>query len=241
MWAFSFAFAESYKRKSYLCINKSIKTQKVSTTKQNPKANTPHIEIHRNAVSQNWTLDAVGRGLLEDNYLNTNEEAFKISWQQNVPLLNRNADNVLLLDYFGSKQLLASKNKVSLICHRADLTIFAQQQEAVLRAARNGWVVVTACVSPNERKIVQMLEAESLPLILVRDNGFHATYQPQVLARNACLANRRVEITPWLFRNQGHLKDDKGKNIPTITRDMCMIMNELVRVISRQPDDWWKK
>lgn len=30
------------------------------------------------------------------------------------------------------------------------------------------------------------------------------------------------------------------EEIPDITREMCMAMNELVRMIARKPDDWWK-
>lgn len=29
--------------------------------------------------------------------------------------------------------------------------------------------------------------------------------------------------------------------VPNITREMCMVMNEVVRVIAQRPDDWWKK
>lgn len=28
--------------------------------------------------------------------------------------------------------------------------------------------------------------------------------------------------------------------IPDITREMCMAMNELVRTIAKKDDDWWK-
>jgi len=30
------------------------------------------------------------------------------------------------------------------------------------------------------------------------------------------------------------------KKPPTISREMCMVMNELARIISGQEDDWWK-
>lgn len=30
------------------------------------------------------------------------------------------------------------------------------------------------------------------------------------------------------------------EEVPDISREMCMVMNELVRMIAKKQDDWWK-
>jgi len=40
-----------------------------------------------------------------------------------------------------------------------------------------------------------------------------------------------VQISPWKYKYQ---KD------ATISREMCLVMNELARIISGAEDDWWK-
>lgn len=31
------------------------------------------------------------------------------------------------------------------------------------------------------------------------------------------------------------------EEVPDITREMCMVMNEVVRIIAQKKDDWWKE
>ncbi len=41
-----------------------------------------------------------------------------------------------------------------------------------------------------------------------------------------------LQITPWTYHYE--------KDTQPISRPMCIVMNELTRLISGQPDDWWK-
>lgn len=161
-----------------------------------------------------------------------------------------------VLELVGNTQLL-KRLLFPLVCHRADAHLYEQQKAAVLKVAREqGGVIVTACVSPKERDIVKKLQQELLPVIEVMDNGFSEKYKPTGKDFYAVAEGRRLEISPWEYeyrrREMCPVKDEQGKpvinadgklemeEIPGITREMCMVMNELVRLIAKREDDWWK-
>ena len=102
-----------------------------------------------------------------------------------------------------------------------------------MKAAREGAVIVSAFISPKEREIMKQLLIEQLPIIEVVDNGFSDRYKPIGAAFYACGHSRLAQISPWIF--EYHKKDVKLK------REMCMVMNQLVRVITAVEDGWWKK
>ena len=147
---------------------------------------------------------------------------------------------LLALDYVGNRALLSAERKVSLICHRAEAAFFEQQKESVMRVAREGAVVVSAFVSPKERDIMKQLMQEQLPFIELMDNGFSDRYKPGGKAFYSTAENRHVQMTCWKYEYQPEQRDEHGRRIPSISREMCLAMNELVRIISGVSDDWWK-
>ena len=161
----------------------------------------------------------------------------------------------LYLDYVGNRALLSAERKVSLICHRADAALFEKQKAAVMKAAREGAVVVSAFVSPKERDIMKQLMMEQLPFIELMDNGFSDRYRPGGKAFYSVAENRHVQMTCWtyVYRNDALRYDDdtpaatmtmrkenRNDNHSSISREMCLVMNELARIISGVKDDWWK-
>lgn len=136
-----------------------------------------------------------------------------------------------LLSYVGCSALLSAERKLPLVCHRSDAPFFERQRDAVLRAAREGAVIVSAFVSPKEREIRRLLLMEQLPVIEVCDNGFGDRYKPVGKSFYACAENRLVLISPW---NYEYCRD------LAINREVCLVMNELVRVIAGTGDGWWK-
>lgn len=177
--------------------------------------------------------------------------------QTNTEIIhNAQAISRPVIELIGNMELL-QRPLFPLVCHRADAHLFEQQKAAVMKMAREqGGVIVTACVSPKERDIVMLLQRELLPVIEVIDNGFSEKYKPIGKNFYAVAEQRRLEVSPWEYeyrrREIRPVKDEQGRavldangqpemeEIPDITREMCMVMNELVRMIAKKPDDWWK-
>lgn len=136
-----------------------------------------------------------------------------------------------LLSYVGCSALLSAERKLPLVCHRSDAPFFERQRDAVLRAAREGAVIVSAFVSPKEREIGRLLLMEQLPVIEVCDNGFGDRYKPSGKSFYACAENRLVQISPWDYEYCPDL---------AVNREVCLVMNELARVIAGVGDGWWK-
>lgn len=63
-------------------------------------------------------------------------------------------------------------------------------------------------------------------------NGFPDRYKPTGKVFYACAENRLMHITCWRY---------EYANEVVVSREMCLVMNELARVISKQMDEWWKE
>ncbi len=204
------------------------------------------FSVQRQRTSRNWHLDAVKRGLCADRFFRLDATALDSALATVLSRLNstasfadsasssitHSASSSLHLDVVGNVSLLAVERKLPLICHRADASRFEHQKAAVLQAARNGAVIVSAFISPKERDILKQLLQESLPVIEVMDNGFSDRYKPTGQSFYAMAEERLCQITPWTYVYQRDVK---------VSREMCMVMNELVRVISTEKEDWWKE
>lgn len=196
--------------------------------------------ISRHAHSPNWTTEVALRAIAADRFFARNAEECEAAMRNVLGRLN--SDDTLTassldgsgcigLDYLGCRALMAHTNKLPLVCHRADAGRFEEQKAATLNAARQGAVIVSAFISPKEREIRHQLMVEQLPFIEIMDNGFSERYKPVGLAFYACGENRLVQISCWNYVYQKEV---------TLSREMCLVMNELARVICRQEDGWWK-
>lgn len=223
--------------------------------------------VHRNMKSANWTPERIMLGLCADRYIAAERNRQVEAWRQITTKGISNSrgkvsatlhfhDDRPVLELVGNMDLL-QRPLFPLICHRADALLFDQQKAAVLKAAREqGGVIVTACVSPKERDIVKQLQQELLPVIEVMDGGFSDKYKPTGKAFYAVAERRRLEVSPWEYeyrqREMRLVVDEHGRpvldtdgkpemeEVPDISREMCMVMNEVVRMIAKKPDDWWK-
>lgn len=200
------------------------------------------FRVVRNGQSRNWTLERALAAVAADPRIGCNpEKCLSLQGKVSQRLKRQPGDSRLLaLDYVGNRALLSAERKVSLICHRADAAFFEQQKESVMRVAREGAVVVSAFVSPKERDIMKQLMQEQLPFIELMDNGFSDRYKPGGKAFYSTAENRHVQMTCWKYEYQPEQRDEHGGRIPSISREMCLAMNELVRIISGVSDDWWK-
>lgn len=186
---------------------------------------------YRHQHSRNWTVERCQKAIGADRcfkYDAANRERAMANVQSK---LNKDAAGICL-DYIGNKSLLYSEKKLPLVCHRADAARFEEQKAAVLSAARDNWVIVSAFISQKERDIKQQLMVEQLPFIEIMDNGFSDKYKGTGKAFYALAENRLCQISPWVYE---YLKDGT-----MVSREMCLVMNELARMISGREDDWWK-
>ncbi len=190
------------------------------------------FRIRRHCTARGWTAQALHRALLHDRYMAHDATRLQAALQQLRPRIPIHPTNGKpTLSYVGSASLLAAPRKLPLICHRADAALFLRQKAAVIQAAREGAVIVSAFISPREREVRQLLLAETLPVIEVTDNGFADRHKPSGKAFYACAENRLVQISPWTYEYSRKTE---------VTRQMCLVMNELVRVMTGIEDDWWK-
>ena len=209
--------------------------------------------VHRSCTARGWTLDTIRRGLRADRFYAHNPDRLEHilrSLLPRIPMLpaivsasssaspsafpsaSPSASSPKpLLSYVGCSALLSAERKLPLVCHRSDAPFFERQRAAVLRAAREGAVIVSAFVSPKEREIGRLLLMEQLPVIEVCDNGFGDRYKPSGKSFYACAENRLVQISPWNYEYCPDL---------AVNREVCLVMNELARVIAGVGDGWWK-
>lgn len=201
--------------------------------------------VHRSCTARGWTLDTIRRGLRADRFYAHNPDRLehilrslllRIPMQQAIVSSSPSASSSAsspkpLLSYVGCSALLSAERKLPLVCHRSDAPFFERQRDAVLRAAREGAVIVSAFVSPKEREIGRLLLMEQLPVIEVCDNGFGDRYKPSGKSFYACAENRLVQISPWNYEYCPDL---------AVNSEVCLVMNELARVIAGVGYGWWK-
>ena len=206
------------------------------------------FRIYRNCNSHGWTMDALRRAFLADRYLALDSHRIESTLLAILPRIQMLPGSTNLaqspnqsysaptikpvLSFIGMRTILAAQCKLPLICHRSDAMLFDVQRDIVLQAARKGAVIVSAFISPKEREIKKQLLIEQLPVIEVVDNGFADRYKPTGKSFYACAENRLVQISPWTY---AYSKDIK------VTREMCLVMNQLVRIITNKDDHWWNK
>ena len=88
-------------------------------------------------------------------------------------------------------------------------------------AARQGAVMVSPFISPQEKEVMEVLLKEGLPFICIADNGFRDYYKPQDSLFDA-VANKHVLIlSPWNY--------DPHKQ--HVSRAECIEMNQMAEQI----------
>jgi hypothetical protein len=89
-------------------------------------------------------------------------------------------------------------------------------------AARHGSVMVSPFISPDEKRVMNVLLKEQRPFILLTDNGFRDYYKPTDALYNAVAAGRVLILSPWPY--------DAAKR--HISRADCVALNAMAEEIS---------
>lgn len=138
-------------------------------------------------------------------------------------------------DTYGNRELL-DRDKyrlLPLVCHRRDRHLYEQQRTACLAAAREGAVIVSACISPQENAIFKELTSSGYRTIRIEDNGFPDIYHPSEDRQHLCATGCHLIITPWRYHYVA-----KDQSIRTA---YCKTMNCIAQAVCRRKDDWWKR
>ena len=121
-----------------------------------------YLSHHYAQCSANWNSSVVAETLLDDKYYGNDKEACKRACKRIIEMLHfadgsRNICSDLVFDYVGNTELLRHSDKATLICHREEEHLFQHQVTAILDAAEEGSVIVSAFVSAQEREVKKML------------------------------------------------------------------------------------
>ena len=143
------------------------------------------------------------------------------------------AGGFIACDSFGNRALLTEHRCLPVICHRKDAARFAEQKARCLEEAAQGAVLVSACISPREREIINESINHGFPVITIHDNGFEDRYHPSTERQELCAAGRLLLVSPWEYQY-------RGKN-EQVTVPFCKTMNCVAQALCRKKDSWWKE
>ena len=100
-------------------------------------------------------------------------------------------------------------------------TALRDYMNACVLAAREGAVMVSPFISPDEKRIQTKLLEEELPFIYIADNGFGEYYKPVDVLFEAVAAGKVLILSPWEYDpKKGH-----------VTREECVVMNKMAEEI----------
>ena len=88
-------------------------------------------------------------------------------------------------------------------------------------AARQGAVMVSPFISPQEKQVMEVLLKEERPFIYIADNGFRDYYKPQDSLFDAVARKQVLILSPWDY--------DAGKK--RVSRAECVEMNKMAEEI----------
>lgn len=149
-------------------------------------------------------------------------------------LLSRRKD-IIDCDTYGNRSLLdrTQHRLLPLVCHRKDAARLEQQTQAVMTAAKEGAIIVSACINPHENTIFKGLIQQGFPVIKIEDNGFPEVYHPSAERQALCSMGKYLIVAPWRYHYRN--KDQ------SIYVAYCKTMNCVAQALCRTKDTWWMK
>ena len=190
------------------------------------------LRVERGGISTALTVSAL------NGYLKrvcapsqTCEDRMKAIADMLLTTLDNMGRRVITCDSYGSRELL-NKKLLPVICHRADKKLLEQQKLQCLEEAAQGTVLISACISPSEREIIQSALSAGYSVITIEDNGLTDRFHPSAERNALCASGRLLIISPWRY----HYRHEE-ENIYVA---YCKTMNCVAQAVCRCRDDWWK-
>ena len=123
----------------------------------------------------------------------------------------------------GNQFLLDYPSKVVVQCSRRmteqDIEKACQRY---LSLAQGGAILVSACISPGEKRVMKCAFEAGFPQIILLENGFAPMQKPAGRQFDACSEGRLLLVAPWGHHNDRHV----------ITRQQCLALNRLASEIT---------
>ena len=93
--------------------------------------------------------------------------------------------------------------------------------------ARQGTIMVSPFISPQEKQVMQVLILEQRLFILLADNGFRDYYKPADALFDACSEGRVLILSPWPHDGgKRHISRQECVALNTMSDEICNDLNE---------------
>lgn len=124
----------------------------------------------------------------------------------------------------GNRFLLDYPIKVAVQCSRSinSEEAIAREVSRYLALARDGAVLVSACISPCEKAVMRTAFNAREKEIVILENGFSPMWKPGGKQFDACARGQLLFVAPWPYHSERK----------TITRTQCLQLNELAKEIA---------
>jgi len=124
----------------------------------------------------------------------------------------------------GNRFLLDYPIKVAVQCSRSinSEEAIAREVSRYLALARDGAVLVSACISPCEKAVMRAAFNAGVKEIVLLENGFSPMWKPGGKQFDACARGQLLFVAPWPYHSERK----------TITRTQCLQLNELAKEIA---------
>lgn len=130
----------------------------------------------------------------------------------------------LEMEAMGNPNLLKNPIKLQVQCSRHLYpNEIEQRKQYFLKAAKQGAIIVSTCISPGEKEIATAILEAQLPLIVLLLKGFPPFFKPQPHYLIACAEGRLLMISPYPWQNE------KIDNM----RQRCLQLNDIAAEICK--------
>ena len=98
--------------------------------------------------------------------------------------------------------LTASKRKTVLVSRRLTDSMIEEETARYLELAKQGTVLVSAAISPGEKRVMRAVFDAGYPTIVIMQNGFTPMSKPHGRQFDACASGALLMLSPWEHHNE---------------------------------------
>jgi hypothetical protein len=103
----------------------------------------------------------------------------------------------------GNRLLLtACKRKTVLVSRRLTDSMIEEETARYLELAKQGTVLVSAAISPGEKRVMRAVFDAGYPTIVIMQNGFTPMSKPHGRQFDACASGALLMLSPWEHHNE---------------------------------------